>query len=135
MWKPRTGLLDRFAVLLSLVCMIHCLAIPLLAALLPIVGGVLLPDREFHWVMLGLVLPASLWALMSGCRRHRRLRVAAIGSAGLGVLIAVALFGHALFGPAGERFATSAGSTLVAVAHFLNYRHLHAAAHDACATG
>jgi hypothetical protein len=126
--------MDRFAVLLSLACMIHCLAIPLLAAVLPIVGGALLPDREFHWVMLGLVLPASLWALTSGCRRHRRLRVAAIGSAGLGVLIGVALFGHTLFGPTGERLATSAGAVLVAVAHVLNYRHLHATARDGCAT-
>jgi hypothetical protein len=118
-------LLDRFAVVLSLVCMIHCLALPLIVAVLPIVGSTLLPDREFHWLMLLLVLPASLWALTSGYRHHRRIGIAAVGAFGLGVLLGVSLLGHELFGLAGERLATSVGSIFVAAAHVLNYRRRH----------
>jgi hypothetical protein len=131
MHQPPRALLDRFAVCLSLLCMVHCLALPLLVAVLPIVGGALLPDREFHWLMLVLVLPASAWALTNGYRHHRRSGIAALGAVGLGVLLGISLFGHELFGPGGERLTTSAGAMLVAVSHVLNFRHLHAALHGA----
>lgn len=126
MTKPhqRMAFLDRFAMMLSGICMIHCLVTPLLVALLPILGIALLSDREFHWLLLVLVLPASIWALASGCRRHRRFTIAVIGVTGLVILVSIGIAGHQIFGEDGERFVTSIGSATVAIAHLMNYRQL-----------
>lgn len=104
--------------------MVHCFAIPLFVTLLPILGGAFLSDQAFHWLLLILVLPASIWALTSGCKRHFRVRILVIGVIGLSVLVGVGLGGHELFGEAGERVATSVGSAIVAIAHLMNYREL-----------
>lgn len=110
--------------MLSGVCIIHCLVIPLLVAVAPILGISLLSDQAFHWLLLVLVLPASLWALTSGCRRHGRLTIVAVGAAGLLILASVGIAGHRMFGEEGERFMTLIGSAVVAIAHLMNYRQL-----------
>lgn len=120
----RTALLDRFAMILSAACMVHCMATPFFVALLPVVGVSLLSDEAFHQFLLFLVVPASIWGLTSGCRRHRELGIAAIGAVGLTILISAGIAGHALYGEGGERMVTIVGSALVAIAHLMNYRRL-----------
>ena len=61
--------IDLYAVALSLLCILHCLALPLLAAVLPLAG--MLSENEL--VHRGLVLasaPATLWVawLIKGTR-------------------------------------------------------------------
>ena len=61
------GRLDSLGVLLSGICIVHCLALPLLLALLPFLGGSLLGGHSFHEYLLLAVLPVSLVALGLGC--------------------------------------------------------------------
>lgn len=119
----KTATLDKLAISLSAVCLVHCLLLPALLTLLPIFSSSILVDDElFHKLMLWLVLPTSIVALFLGCRQHKRLSIILCGVIGMSILIAVAFFGHELFGITAEKIATSIGGLILAAAHFLNYR-------------
>lgn len=109
--------LDRWGIMISSACLVHCLALPLLGAMLPLFAASLPADEWVHPLLLGAALPVTGLALLRGYRRHRRARPALIGCLGL-ALIAGALFS----GAAAEAALTAAGGLLVAGAHVLNWR-------------
>ena len=55
--QSRERWLDGMAVIFSGTCMVHCLVLPLLVTVFPIVQGSLLDEQQFHLVMLLLILP------------------------------------------------------------------------------
>jgi hypothetical protein len=120
--KKTAGLIDRMAVSGSMLCLFHCLALPLLLTMAPFVAVTFLADEQFHWVMLALVLPLSLTALFVGCRRHNDKAVLGLIVAGLLSLIVAALLGHELMGEAGEKGLTAIGSVVLALGHLRNLR-------------
>jgi len=118
------ALLDLGAVALSTLCLLHCLALPLLAAALPLFGR----WAEAEWVHLlfvGIALPLTLHALRLA-HRSRPLPPGAWATAavGLALLLAGALGWplHALETP-----LTVAGGLLLAALHSWNAwrRHAH----------
>lgn len=114
--------LDTVAAVLSGVCMLHCLALPLVFTLLPIVNVSLLSEQTFHLVMIVFILPVSVVALSIGCRQHKDLTTFVLGTIGLSILTFTAVAGHTLFGVTGERLVTSLGGLILASAHIQNYR-------------
>ena len=115
-------LLDTTAVLLSGICLLHCLALPVLLTVLPIFNTQLLDEETFHLIMLVVILPVSVIALAIGCRQHKDRTTLILGTIGLGILTATAIFGHDWFGLTGERLVTSLGGLVLAAAHIQNYR-------------
>jgi hypothetical protein len=113
--------LDGLAVVLSGTCMLHCLALPLMVTVFPIVQGSLLEEQTFHLIMLVFILPTSLVALTVGCRRHRDRLTLVLGALGLTTLTITALWGHELFGFTGERIVTTIGGIILAAAHIQNF--------------
>lgn len=120
--RTRAPALDSVAVILSGTCMVHCLALPILVTLFPIVQGSLLEEQYFHLILLGLILPTSLIALTVGCRKHKDRMTMVLGVVGLITLTFTAIFGHELFGILGERIITTLGGLILATAHIQNYR-------------
>lgn len=115
--------IDKFAISLSGVCMLHCLLAPVLITLAPILTlSAAVEDVLFHQLMLWIVLPTSVIALFLGCRQHQLVSIAATGFLGMLILVVVAFFGHDLFGLYAEKFATSLGGLILAGSHYLNYR-------------
>jgi hypothetical protein len=102
--------------------MIHCLLLPVLITLFPIVQGSLLEEESFHALFLLLVVPTSVIALSVGCKKHRDMRTIALGVSGLGILTFAAFWGHDLIGYDGERFMAAIGGAILATSHILNYR-------------
>ena len=115
-----TGYLDRAAIALSGLCVLHCLAMPLLLMLLPFTGQ--LTADHFHMQMLALVVPASGIALGLGFRRHRNAGIVFAGFAGLLLLFVGATWAHNDIGIVADRVMTVTGSSVLAVAHFYNSR-------------
>jgi len=113
--------MDTAAVVLSGVCMLHCLALPIALTILPIVNVSLLDESTFHLIMMAVILPISIIALSIGCRQHKDKLTLVLGSTGLALLTITALFGHDLLGLAGERIVTSIGGLILAAAHIQNY--------------
>lgn len=113
-------LIDRLAVGLSGLCVVHCIASSLLLAAVASTGGALL-DPMIHQLGLFAALVLAAVGLGLGLHRHRSRRPVLIGGLGL------ALMASALFAPHGlaETLLTVSGVTLVAIAHLLN-RHLAA---------
>ena len=124
--EPPVRGLDALAMLLSGLCLIHCLALPLLVAALPLAASSLVADERFHqWLLLGAV-PTSVIALGWGWRRHRDGVVAWLGVIGL-ILMVFAAFGiqTGLIDADGERVLTVIGAVMLAVAHLRNYQLRH----------
>lgn len=113
------ALFDASAVLLSSLCLLHCLALPLLASMLPLLG-VWAQAEWVHALFVAIALPLAALALW---RAHRQRplpwplwTMAALGLAGL-------LAGAAGFpSERAETGATVAGSLLLAGAHLWNWR-------------
>jgi len=119
----KSSSLDKFAILLSGVCLVHCLVTPVLLTLLPIISlTTFVEDLLFHQLMLWVVIPTSLVALFLGCRKHKRLSIIATGLFGMGMLVAVAVLGHDWFSIGGEKVTTTIGGLVLALSHYLNFR-------------
>ena len=110
--------LDRFGILLSGLCVLHCLAGLFLVTVLGLGGGALLAP-DFHRVGLALAIMIGVLTIGLGALRHGRLAPLAIAGLGLGLMSMALLAGH---GPA-EAGLTICGVALVAGGHVLNLRH------------
>ena len=115
-------LLDRASIGLSVICVLHCFATPILLAFAPSLLALPVADEKFHAVLIFLILPASLVTLTLGCRRHGDMSVVYWGCGGLVVLLGTLVLGHDLLGDAGEKIMTVFGSGLVVIGHTLNFR-------------
>jgi hypothetical protein len=84
--------LERVTGILSAACAIHCLLMPLVVALLPLVGtsGVVLSGTTELLLSL-LVLGSGSASLVLGYRRHRDLRIASL----ISTCLVLYLIGHA----------------------------------------
>lgn len=117
-------MLDGSAIGLSGLCLVHCLALPVAAAVSPMLGV----WSQAEWVHLTFVLlaaPLSAAALVMA--RPRRPAAMALAAGGL-ALLAAALFFHEA-----ETAMTVAGGLILASGHLVNWRgrlhppHAHAA--------
>lgn len=113
-----TSWLDGAAVGLSALCLIHCLALPLLVAGLPFLAQ--FSAGHLHAQMLVVVLPLSIVALGLGYRHHRSATIVAAGIVGMAVLTIGATVAHSRWGLAADRSFTIAGALVLATAHFYN---------------
>jgi cytochrome c biogenesis factor len=112
---------DRIAIALSTICIVHCLAMPLVIAVLPLAAFAVGGDGHFHTLMLWLVVPTSVLGFGLGVRVHRRVDIVALGVVAIVVLAAAALWGHAAWASSVEVFVNVGASILLAVAHWRNF--------------
>jgi hypothetical protein len=112
--------LDGAAVGLSALCLVHCLALPLIVAGVPFLAQ--FADTHLHYQVLILVVPLSVIALAIGFRRHRDSRIVAGGALGMLLLIIGATVAHTQLGLAADRIFTICGSLVLATAHWKNSR-------------
>lgn len=122
---------DQIAIGLSALCIVHCLAVPLLVALLPLLAISIGSDAHFHALMLWLVVPTSVIGFSLGFRVHRRAWIVGLGVAGMLGLVAAALWGHSAWNATFETAVSVVASLVLAAAHWLNFRdvrrlHQHA---------
>lgn len=112
----RRGVLDRLAIGLSGLCLVHCLATAVFLAVLSTIGG-LLGDPIIHEVGLVLAMILGAVALGRGVLEHGFLLPAAVGSLGLGVMAGALQLGH----DGTEAIYTMAGVGILALGHRLNF--------------
>ncbi len=110
-------MMDRIAIGLSGLCIVHCLASAILVAMLASAGGMLL-NPLFHEVGLLIAIGLGLVALGRGIVEHGFMMPAAVGGLGLGVMAGALTLPHG--GP--EAAATVLGVLILALGHDLNRR-------------
>ena len=105
----------------SLICAVHCAAMPLIITLLPLIGLSFLANEWVEWTLIGISAALGVSSLCLGYRQHRSRRALAILSVGLALIV----IGHIA-----EKRITSAygvsllvlGGCTVASAHWVNRR-------------
>lgn len=117
--RSSISLLDNSAIALSGLCLLHCLALPLLAVALPLLGTWSRAEWV-HVVFASAAVPLSGYALWSNQRRHA-LPAALWAMAGCG-LAGLALGASGIVGEHLETPITVVASLLLASAHLLNLR-------------
>lgn len=113
-----TDWLDGMAVALSGICLVHCLALPIILAGLPFLSS--FSEGHLHAQMLIVVLPLSIAALGIGFRRHRDIRIVAAGMVGMLLLTIGGTIAHDQYGLLADRMLTVLGALTLATAHFYN---------------
>lgn len=132
-------------------CMIHCLAFPLIVAMLPFLSGAATASANIdeqmlsaenveasancpraccsspvnfwtHVALFAAVAPIGLVAWGNGYRQHGQLGVVVLGSFGIASLLLALIIGDQLFDGAGEMYMTVLGSICMVTAHLWNSR-------------
>lgn len=114
---PITASLDRLAIGLSGLCVVHCVASAVLLAVVSSIGGVLL-HHSVHEFGLVLAICFGVLALGQGIMSHGYMMPSAIGSLGLGVMAGALGLPH----HGAEALWTLIGVGLLALGHDLNRR-------------
>lgn len=110
---PRS--LDRLAIGLSGLCLVHCLATAVLLGMLSAAGG-LLGAPIIHEVGLSLAMILGSFALGRGIVEHGFMMPSAVGSMGLGVMAGALSLPH----DGSEALYTVIGVGVLALGHQLN---------------
>jgi hypothetical protein len=112
--------LDKVGIGLSALCVLHCLALPVVLVALPLAREVV--NEWVHIALLFAVVPVAGWALVSGASRHRDWRWAALGGAGVVVLMGAHPIADQLNIDVVASVLTVLGALTLAVAHVGNRR-------------
>lgn len=107
--------LDRMAIGLSGVCVVHCLATAVLLAMLSAAGG-MLGSPLIHEAGLSLAMLLGALALGRGIVEHSFMMPSAVGSLGLGVMAGALSMPH----DGTEALYTVLGVGILALGHHLN---------------
>ena len=110
-----TSRLDRMAMALSGLCLIHCVATAVLLGLLSAAGG-LLGSPIIHEVGLTFAMGLGAAALGRGILEHGFMMPSAVGGLGLGVMAGALSLPHG----GNEALYTVIGVAILALGHRLN---------------
>lgn len=111
---------DFIGVGLSLLCLVHCLALPMLISLAPAILRGLPGDDVTHRSLAVLIGFVGFLAFRSGCKIHRRRWVLAAFVTGLLIVSTAAVLGDAVLTGYGEAAITVCGGLLLVSAHLVN---------------
>ncbi len=112
--------LDLYAAGLSTLCLIHCLALPLLATLLPL-AAYFAENELVHRILVLLAAPATLWVVRTSWGHNGSSLFIGAALTGLGLLV-LGAFVEPL--EAYEQPITVAGAVLLGSAHLARwFRH------------
>ena len=109
--------MDRVAIALSGLCLVHCLASAIFVAMLASAGGLLL-DPIIHEVGVVLAIGLGILALGRGIAEHGFMMPSAVGGLGLGVMAGALGMEHG----DGSTVYTILGVAILALGHDLNRR-------------
>jgi carbon starvation protein CstA len=111
---------DRLGIAMSVVCLVHCLMLPLAIAALPLVAAQWLEANTFHTAMALALVPVALFAAVPGLRMHGRVSVGVAMAAGLSLLSTAAFAGERLLSQEWVTGLTVVGGTILVTAHAVN---------------
>ena len=84
---------DKLSICLSLCCILHCIALPVLILMIPSISSFWINDENVHIFLVLLAIPISLFAMGKSLRIHNNYKCIALAVVGLLLLVA-AIFMH-----------------------------------------
>jgi len=123
---------DASGIGLSLLCMAHCFILPVVTvvapALMPELSDSFFQGESAHFLLLAIAAPVSIAAFVWGARISRA-GWRTLTAAGVGLLLMLIGASH-VFGSTWETVLTLVGVTILAGAHFVNWRSRARLGHD-----
>lgn len=113
---------DKFAMSLSMICLIHCLFAPSFIILTSAFLSFSYDNEFMHKMILLLAVPISIFALIMGYKNHKTISFLLIGILGLLILILAVLLGERMLGEYGEKGLTLLGTIFVTYSHYKNHQ-------------
>lgn len=121
-----TRTLDKAGAAASLACAIHCVAMPIAIALLPVLGLAWLDNPWVDRLFLAAALVFAALAHPKGYRRHRRCLPGTLAACGLiGISLTISLWESTSW----HHYVVAFGGLLLASSHFLNQHWCKCACH------
>ena len=109
--------LDKIGISLSFICLIHCLILPIVVGIFPVLISFNIVNESFHSMLIWFVAPTATVSLIIGCMKHRYFEIMIIAFLGIIFL----LFGIVLHDIL-EKIVTIFGGILLSTSHYLNYK-------------
>lgn len=128
-WKHRWT--HYLGVSASLLCLIHCLTVPVLLVIVPTVAGMNIIELNFMWEVVFVSLSiVSIYTILQMHRTHKKFSPA-LPVAFVGVIV---LIGALFLEHEAAHFVLPIGSVLILVAHMLNLKYCssHSNCHKSC---
>ena len=114
--------LDVLAVVISAICAVHCLALPVVIVAFPLLAGSVLTDDAFHRIIIWLIVPTSVIAVLAARRSHPDKRVLLLVGAGLALLLLAAFWAHDYAPRWTDTTLSVVGGLVLALGHWRNLR-------------
>jgi hypothetical protein len=117
-----TKILDYAGTSVSWLCLIHCLAMPLLITTLSVVGLGFLADESTEFIIIGISICLALLSFVpSFFRHHHKLKPLILFGFGISLII----FSHLVFEEnlLGKVVFLIGGAILISSAHLLNHSY------------
>lgn len=112
------NILDKVGIWTSSLCAFHCLALPILIPVVPLIGVSFFAEHWFERGILSLSLIIGFWALLSGFYRYHRQIYPLYGL----VLGGIIYWNKDALGETYEPVAVAVGAILIIIAHILNLK-------------
>lgn len=116
--------MDALGIAASSLCLVHCLAMPLVVGILPLLGLKFLEGHSAHVTLAFFVLTFALLAIVPGYLRHRRADILAMMLVGVGLVLYATFLAQFTLGESAEIPIITVGNLILVFTHLRN-RALH----------
>jgi hypothetical protein len=118
---------DSLGILAAIACVVHCLALPVMAISLPALATGSGHEDLTHFILAGFVAAFCLFAIVPGYRKHRRSDVLRGMVIGLSLVLFATFIAGPMMGEAWEMPLITVGNLIVVIAHLRNRKLLSTA--------
>lgn len=123
------GVWDRAGVILSALCLLHCLSMPMIVLSLPILARYYLANPIFHLVLALMIVPVGAYSFYKGYKHHHKVRPIMFGLPGMLLVSLTPYLVHVQGLSIPEQVSMIFGSALLITAHLINRRSCHKCHH------
>ncbi|MDC0980145.1 MerC domain-containing protein [Bdellovibrionales bacterium] len=129
--KKKGNFWDTSGIVLSGLCVLHCIAVPIVLFLFPTVAAQFLPSEDgTHAILLGFILGVAGVAFVSGFRVHGKYQPIIWMAIGMSLIFYATYFAHDDLGHVWEPILAIVGSLALIQAHRLNHVHCQSCGSD-----
>lgn len=111
---------DFLGFMASMLCAIHCAALPLILTFSALSGLAFLGNHMVEFVFLIISTIIAIWSFIPSYRKHYNKKPLKIAAVGFLFLIGSRFLPHGFM----EHFITAIGGIIVAIAHYLNWKSI-----------
>ena len=121
---------DFAGVAISTICILHCIAVPLVLVLFPAIGSALVPHHDqTHAFLLIFIVGVAGFAFFTGYKVHGQKKPIIWMSVGVIIVTYATIFAHDHIGHKWEPIVAILGSLALMRAHILNHKCKECEAH------